>query len=138
MELCVVTKADLEMANIMAFDTDSMFPKTKIELEMSGATTPANTIMKIQDNLLSAGSISTFRTMATKATKNTWKSKCVKINTPMASKTTDTELVFSASTLTEQDLGFLLTCLMQAMQMQNGQNTNTNESTSNQKAGSQK
>jgi len=51
---------------------------------------------------------------------------------------TNTESVFSASTLTEQDLGFLLTCLMQAMQMQNQPNNNTKESTSDQKAGSQK
>jgi len=75
MELCAVTKADLEMANILVFDINLMFPETKIELDMSGATTLANTIVKIQDDLLSAGSISTFHTMATKAAKNTWKSK---------------------------------------------------------------
>jgi len=28
---------------------------------------------------------------------------------------TDTDSIFSASTLSEQDLGFLLSCLMQAM-----------------------
>jgi len=50
--------------NILAFDTDLIFPKTKVELEMSGAMTPADMIAKIQDNFLSAGLISTFRTTA--------------------------------------------------------------------------
>jgi len=75
--LCVVTKADQEMANILTYDTDCIFPKTKSELVMVGATTLAKTIAKIQDNLLSTGSISTFRSMATttmKHTHATWKS----------------------------------------------------------------
>jgi len=39
----------------------------------------------------------------------------------------------------EQDLGFLLSCLMHAMQMQNSnQTTTTKESTSSQEAGSKK
>ncbi len=56
----MVTKANQEMANILAFDTNLIFPKTKVELDMSGATTLSDTIAKIQDDLLLAGSISTF------------------------------------------------------------------------------
>jgi len=136
--LCIITKADLEMANILAFDTDLMYLATKIKLDMSSTTTLADTIAKIQDDLLSAGSISTFWTMATKATKNTQKGKRVKINNPIASMMTNTELVSSALMLTEQDLGFLLTCFMQAMQVQNQTNISPTESTGNQKASSQK
>jgi len=63
--LCMVTKADQEMENILAFDTDLIFPELKVELDMSGATTPADTIAKIQDDLLSTRLILTFQTMAT-------------------------------------------------------------------------
>ena len=58
--ICMVTKADQEMENILAFDTDLIFPESKVELNMSGVSTPAATISKIQDNLLSTSSISTF------------------------------------------------------------------------------
>jgi len=42
------------------FDTNLIFPKTWLEMDMSGATALANTIAKIQDDLLSTGLISTF------------------------------------------------------------------------------
>jgi len=48
----MVTKADQEMENILAFNTDLIFPESKVELNMSGASTPAATISKIQDYLL--------------------------------------------------------------------------------------
>jgi len=60
------------MANILTFDMDLIFPETKIELDMSGASTPADMIAKIQDDLLSTRSISTF---CTTTTKNTWATK---------------------------------------------------------------
>ncbi len=56
----MVTKADQEMANILTYDTDLIFPEMKLKMDMSGATTPAETIAKIQDDLLSMGSILTF------------------------------------------------------------------------------
>jgi len=34
------------------FDTDLIFLETRIEMDMSGKTTPAETIAKLQDNLL--------------------------------------------------------------------------------------
>jgi len=71
-KLCIVTKADQEMANILAFKTDLIFLETKVELDMSGATTP-DSITKIQDGLLLAGLISTFRTTITCTTKTTQK-----------------------------------------------------------------
>jgi len=67
MTLCIVTKANLEMANILAFDMDLMFPETKIKLDMSGATTPAYHHSKNPRWYTVSRSTSTFRTMATKA-----------------------------------------------------------------------
>jgi len=58
--LCIVTKADQEMENILAFDTDLIFPESKVELNMCRATTPADMIAEIQDDLLLTSSISTF------------------------------------------------------------------------------
>jgi len=78
--ICVATKVDQEMTNILTFNMDLIFPETKIELEMSGALTPADMIAKIQDDLLSTGSISTFHTTATRNTQATKKStKCMQI-----------------------------------------------------------
>jgi len=51
--MCIVTKANQEMVNILAYNTYLLFPKTKVELDMSGATTPADMIAKIEDDLLS-------------------------------------------------------------------------------------
>jgi len=58
--LSIVTKANQEMANILTYDTDLIFPKTKLEMDLSGATTPTKMIAKIKNNLLSTGLISTF------------------------------------------------------------------------------
>jgi len=68
---CMATKANQEMTNILMYDTDLIFPETKVELEISGSSTPASMIAKIQDDLLLTGSISTFRSMATSVTTNT-------------------------------------------------------------------
>ena len=69
--LCVATKADQEMTNILTYDMDLIFPETKVELEILGLSTPASTIAKIQDDLLLTGSISNFQSMATTTTTNT-------------------------------------------------------------------
>jgi len=58
--MCIATKADQEMANILMYDTDLIFPETKVELDMLGASTPAAMIAKIQDDLLLTRSILTF------------------------------------------------------------------------------
>jgi len=63
--LSMVTKADQEMANILTYDMDLIFPETKLKMDMSGATTPAEMIAKIQYDLLLTGSILTFQTTAT-------------------------------------------------------------------------
>jgi len=44
--LSVVTKADLEMANILKFNMDLISPETKVKMDMSGMMTPADTIAK--------------------------------------------------------------------------------------------
>jgi len=120
--LCVVTKADQEMANILTYDTDLIFPETQLDLEMVGANTPAETIVKIQDDLLSTGLILTFQSTATATTKQTQvtRKSSSRTKTPKsnATATTDTDLVTSSVTLSEGDIQTLLFWLMQAMNMQ--------------------
>jgi len=58
--LCIATRADQKMMNILMYNTDFIFPETKVEPEILGSSTLASTIAKIQDDLLSTGSISTF------------------------------------------------------------------------------
>jgi len=53
-------KVDQEMENILTFNTDLMFPATKMIIDLSGAMTPAEMITKIQDDLLSVSLIPTF------------------------------------------------------------------------------
>jgi len=46
--LCMATKlADQEMENILAFDTNVMFPTNNMIIDLSSTTTPAETIAKI-------------------------------------------------------------------------------------------
>jgi len=139
--LCVVTTADQEMANILTYNMDLIFPETKLDLDMAGANTLAKTIAKIQDDLLSTGSISTFRSMATTtmkhtqaAKKSTSRAKTTKSN---ATASTNTDSVISLVTLSEGNIQTLLLGLMQAMNMQNN-NTKQNEQTRGQNAGSHK
>jgi len=106
--LSVITKADQEMVNILTFDTDLIFPETRIEMDMSGKTTPAETITKLQDDLLSTGSISTFRTTATTTSRATRKSSRKSKATTTSSSTNDTDSVLSSATFSEQELSFLL------------------------------
>jgi len=114
------------MDNILSFDTDLMFPATKMIIDLSGATTPAETIAKIQDDLLSASSISTFRMAATKTSRATRKStKWLQFDPTVKTAMSDTELVFSTGTFSEKDLLFLLDRLMQAMKVQQQSETPT-------------
>jgi len=53
------------MANILTFNMDLIFPAIKLELDLL----PMETIAILQIDLLSTGSISTFRTTATIATR---------------------------------------------------------------------
>jgi len=107
------------MDNILSFDTDLMFPATKMIIDLSGATTPAETIAKIQDDLLSASSISTFWMAATKTSRAMHKStKRLQFDPTIKTAMSETDLVFSTGTFSEKDLSFLLDCLMQAMKVQ--------------------
>jgi len=65
MALCIITKVDKERENIIAFKKDLILPKTKFEKDMSGTMTLAETINKIQDDLLLVSLISMFHTIAT-------------------------------------------------------------------------
>jgi len=114
------------MDNILSFDTDLMFPATKMIIDLSGATTPAETIAKIQDDLLSASSISTFRMAATKTSRATRKStKRLQFDPTVKTAMSDMESVFSTGTFSEKDLSFLLDSLMQAMKVQQQSETQT-------------
>jgi len=149
--LCVATKADQEMTNILTYDTDLIFPETKVELEMSGSTSLAPMIAKIQDDLLSTGSISTFRSLVTSASTNTHAMRCSttrsKATKSKTTKATDSDSVTSSVNLSESDLHILLTRLTQALNVQiiaplttnkeptGGQNTGSkNDSKANQEA----
>jgi len=142
--LCVATKADQEMANILTYDTNLIFLETKVELEMLGASTPASTIAKIQDNLLSTGSISTFRSITTSATTNTQTTRYstvqLKTTKSKANTTANSASVTSLVTLSEGDIQTLLTRLTQALNMQKTSNNNNSmkEPTGGQNTGSQK
>ena len=117
--LCMVTKANQEIANILTFDMDLIFLETKVELDMSRATTPAEMIAKIQDDLLSTSSISTFHTATTMATQTTKKrDKHSKPKKASEASSTNTDSVFSSVTFSENDLGILLAHLVQAMTLQ--------------------
>jgi len=107
------------MDNILSFDTDLMFPATKMIIDLLGATTPAETIAKIQDDLLSASSISTFQTAATKTSRAMHKSmKRLQFDLTVETAMSKTDSVFSTGTFSEKDLSFLLDHLMQAMKVQ--------------------
>ncbi len=125
------------MVNILTFDTDLIFLEMRIEMDMSGKTTPAKTIAKLQDDLLLTGSISTFRMMATTKSRATRKSSQKSNTTTTSSSTNNTDLVLSSATFSEQDLSFLLARLMQAMSVQQQQNkqTQNNKQTGGHNAG---
>jgi len=140
--LCVTMKADQEMLNILMYNTDLIFPETKVELKILGLSTPALTIANIQDDLLLTVSISTFQSMATTATTNTWAMrqsnvhpKTIKAKT----KATDSESVTSSVTLSESNIQILITRLTQALNMQNNATNNTTkEPTGSHNTGSKK
>jgi len=83
------------MENILTFDTDLMFPATKMIIDLSGATTPAETIAKIQDDLLLVSLILTFRTATTKTSQATWNTKWLQFNPTIRMAMSDTDSVFS-------------------------------------------
>jgi len=117
--LCIVTKDDQEMDNILTFNTALMFPAAKMITDLPRATTLAEMIANIQDDLLLASSISTFRTVATKTSRTMCKStKRLQFNPTVKMAMSNIDLVFSIETFSEKDLSYLLNCLMQAMQVQ--------------------
>jgi len=98
--LSIITNANQEIGNVLTFNTDLIFPETRVKMDMSGATPLANTIAKIQDDLLSTGSISTFQMAATRAIHSMRKStKQPQTGTATDSSTTNIDLVFSSATL---------------------------------------
>jgi len=117
---CVMTKADEEMASILSTDKDLIFPDKKVVVEIPKATSASAGISQGGDELLSTGSISTFRTSGTTQTRNTRKTKGkVKIPSTTNTVTSSTDTTISGSTLTEKDINLLLGRLMQALQLQN-------------------
>jgi len=65
--LSIITKANQEMTNIFTFDSELIFPETRVEIDMPGFSNTSRHNHKVTDDLLSTGSISTFRMTATRA-----------------------------------------------------------------------
>jgi len=117
---CVMTKADQEMASILVTDKDLIFPDKKVLVELPKPNQTNSDNSQGTDELLSTGSISTFRTSGTTQTRTTRKTKG-KVKLPSTTNTvaSNTDTTISGSTFTEKDINFLLGCILQALQLQN-------------------
>jgi len=114
-----MTKADEEMASILQADKDLIFPEKKVLVEIPKMATTNLGTSQGSDDMLSTSSISTFRTMGTTQMRMMRKTKGkvkLPIMTNTVNSTTDTTL--SGSTFTEKDINYLLSCIIQALQVQ--------------------
>jgi len=120
---CIITQADAEMASILQEDKDLIFLEKKV---VHGATSAVTT--QINKDLLSTGSVSTFRTTVTLQTCSMQKTK-TKVKIPSAATTMSSGSVTTLSimTLSEKDMAVLLKYLMKAMHLHN-QSPNPNNS----------
>jgi len=116
---CIMTKADEEMASILQADKDLIFPTTKVIVDIPPMSTTNTDGPAINSDPLSTGSVSMFRTTGTTQTRSTRKTKG-KVNLPSSAATvaSGTDTMLSASTFSEKDITYLLSCIMQALQLQ--------------------
>ncbi len=108
------------MASILTTDKDLIFPDKKVLVELPKPNQSNSDNSQGNDELLSTGLISTFRTSGTMQTQTTRKTKG-KVKIPSTTNTVilNTDTTISGSTLTEKDINFLLGRIMQALQLQN-------------------
>jgi len=136
---CVMTKADEEMASILQEDKDLIFPTTKVIVDLPPAETPCAASNQAETDPLSTGSVSTFRTTGTTTTKTTRKTKGkVKIPSTANTVASGTDTTLSASTFSEQDINYILSRILQALQFQNNNNSSPNTPPGGEKTGSAK
>jgi len=113
----VVTKADNDLDQIMDQDQDLFFLDRAVEVDMSNTDTSNKP--KIQADLTSTGSISTFRLTVMATTQKTPKCKQHQMAKPKPNQILDTVSVMTRTTLSEKDINTLLECLLSAMQAKN-------------------
>jgi len=121
-------KADEEMASILQADKDLIFPEKKVLVEIPKMAPTNLGTSQGSDDMLSTSSISMFQTMGTTQTCMTHKTKGkvkLPIMTNTVNSTTDTTL--SGSTFMEKDINYLLSRIIQALQVQtpSGQSKST-------------
>jgi len=111
---CVITKMDNEIDQIMDQDQDLFFLDRAVEVNMSNTDTSNKP--KIQADLTSTGSISTFRLTVTAMTQKTPKCKQCQMAKPKPNQILDTVSVMTGTTLLEKDIDSLHKRLLLAMQ----------------------
>jgi len=117
---CVVIQADEEMASILQEDKDLILPDKKVIVELPGGKTTGVVTTQTNEDLLSTGSVSTFRTTATPPTRATRKPKTkVKIPSANTSVSSGSMTTFSLASLSEKDMAVLLEYLMKARHLHN-------------------
>jgi len=117
---CVMTKADAEMQSILQANQDLIFPEKKVIFDLPKPAMTQSGSSQSSDDMLLTSSISTFRMKGTTQTRTTHKSKGkVKLPTATNTVTSNTDTTLSGSTFTKKDISFLLSHIMQALQLQN-------------------
>jgi len=121
---CIMTHVDEEMARILQEDKNLIFPTAKVIVNFPATNTVKAMCTQSATDPLSTGSVLTFRTMGTMQTQTTRKTKG-KVQIPSAANTvaSGTDTTLSASTLSEKDVNYLLSRIMQALQLQNTTNS---------------
>jgi len=117
---CVVTQADTELGQILEQDQDLFF---SVAVAVDLGTTNYHTPNKDQMDIMSTGSISTCRSMATTTTqqKTKWKPQTTNKN----HNPSDQVSVMTGTILLEKDVNALLKCFLNAMQAKNLVNHST-------------
>jgi len=135
----VMTKADEEMASILQEDKDLIFPTPTVIINLTSTDISGAVRNKLEMDLLSTGSVSTFCTMGTMTTKTTRKTKG-KVTIPSTANTvtSGTDTTLSASTFSEQDINYILSHILQALQFQNNNNSSPNTPPGGETTGSAK
>jgi len=114
-----MTHTDEEMALILRLDKDLIFPATKVVVDIPAAmAVMTQNAQGSPDPMSTTGSVSTFQTMGTTQTQTTRKTKGkVKIPSATCTITSGTDTTISASTFSEKDINYLLSRIMQALQL---------------------
>jgi len=111
---CVVMRADTELDQILELDQDIFFLDMTVEVEMGNLTKQAPN--KEQMDLMSTGSILTFRSTVMTTSQPTMKHQACKTQKSQPNTISNQVLVMAGATLSAQDINTLLEWLLNAMQ----------------------